>query len=73
MGVKMNLRIIRKDHAADPGIAFFTKIDLKAVLPRNGHAASVGVSYTLEELFSLKFGSSTGRQLSPVSVKDEIF
>ena len=38
MGVKMNLRIITKDHAADPEIGFLTKSILKpygreAVIP----------------------------------------
>ena len=40
MGVKMNSRIITKNHAADPEIRF----DFKVVWPRNGHGDSVGVN-----------------------------
>ena len=36
----MNLRIITKNHGADPDIGFFTKTNSKP----NGHAASVGVN-----------------------------
>ena len=42
MGIKMNFRIITKNHAADLEIGPH-KVDFKAVSPRNGHAASVGV------------------------------
>ena len=42
MGVKMNLRIITKNHSAAPEKAFSHK-DFKAVWPRNGHTDSVGV------------------------------
>ena len=41
MGVKMDLRIITKNHAADPEIGFLTKSISRPC--RNGHAASVGV------------------------------
>ena len=44
MDVKMNLRIITKNHAADPEKRFSHKIDFEALWPRNGHAASVGVN-----------------------------
>ena len=43
MGVKMNSRIITKNHETDPEIRVSHKIDFKAVWPRNGHADSVGV------------------------------
>ena len=43
MGVKMNFRIIMKNHAADPEKGLL-KIDFKAVWPQKGHAASVGVN-----------------------------
>ena len=44
----MNLRIITKNHAADPEVESRSiiqnhKIDLKAQWPRNDHADSVGV------------------------------
>ena len=40
----MNLRIITKNHAADPEITVSHKIDFKAVWPRNvAHADSVVV------------------------------
>ena len=42
--VKMNLRIITKSHAGDPEKGVSQKIDFKAVWPRNGHAASLGVN-----------------------------
>ena len=41
---KMNLRIMMKNHEADLELGFFIKTDFKAVFPRNGHAASVGVN-----------------------------
>ena len=40
MDVKMNLRIITKNHAADPEIESL-KIDFEAVWPHCGHADSV--------------------------------
>ena len=50
----MNFRIITKNHEADPEIGFH-KIDFKAVWPRNGHAASMGVNapaHTSARLFT---------------------
>ena len=41
----MNLRIITKNHAADPEIGFPTKSSSKPYRPRNGHAASVEVKF----------------------------
>ena len=44
---KMNVRIITKNHEADPEIGFLEKSiieNFKAEWPRNGHAASVGVN-----------------------------
>ena len=41
----MNSRIIMKNHAADPAMVAH-EIDFKALWPRNGHAASVGVNST---------------------------
>ena len=38
MGLKMNLRIITKNRAADPEIGFLTK----SISKPNGHADSVG-------------------------------
>ena len=43
MAVKMNLRIITKNHVVDPEIGFLRKIDFKAQRPRDGHADGVGV------------------------------
>ena len=43
LGVRLNLRTIRKNHSADLEIGFVTKIDSKAVWPSNGYADSVGV------------------------------
>ena len=40
MDVKMNLRIITKNHAANPEIESL-KIDFEAVWPHRGHADSV--------------------------------
>ena len=60
MGVKMNLRIITKNHAADPEKGVSQKIDFKAQRPRDGHADSVRVntptlthSFQLERRFDL--------------------
>ena len=39
----MNSRIITKNHETYPEIRVSHKIDFKAVWPRNGHAASLGV------------------------------
>ena len=44
MAVKMNLRIITKNHAAEPEIGFYHKIGFEAKWLRNGHADSVGVN-----------------------------
>ena len=41
MGVKMNLRIITKNHESDPELRS-RLIQFKALWLRNGHAASVG-------------------------------
>ena len=46
-GVKMNLRIITKYHAADREIRFLTRFDFKALWLRNSHADSVGVKFSL--------------------------
>ena len=43
MAVKMNLRIITKNHAADPEIGFLTKSISKPNCRGNGHTDSVGV------------------------------
>ena len=50
MGVKMNLRIITKNHAANPEIGFFTKLILKPY----GRAAAMPTSW---ELMARKFNS----------------
>ena len=42
MGVKMNSRIITKNHAADPEIGFLTKSISKPYSRATGHADSVG-------------------------------
>ena len=52
MGAKMNLRIITKNHAADPEIGFLKKIDYKAVWPRNGYADSVGVKCVFKNSYT---------------------
>jgi len=44
MAVKMNLRIITKNHAADPEKKVSRKIDFKVQWLRNSNADSVGVN-----------------------------
>ena len=43
MGIKMNLRIITKNHAGDPEIGFLTKSILKA----NGRAMAIPTAWEL--------------------------
>ena len=43
MALKMNLRMITKNHAADPEIGFLAKIDFKVQWLWNSHADSMGV------------------------------
>ena len=50
MGVKIKLRIITKNHAADQEIGFL-KIGFKVVWWRNVHADSVGVNLSVRVVF----------------------
>ena len=56
MVVKMNLRIITKNHAANSEKNVFRKIDFKAVEPCNGLADSVGPNerYILQNVIFFK-------------------
>ena len=49
MDVKINLRIITKNHAADPGIGFL----IKSILKPYGCAASIPTAWELNEADSL--------------------
>ena len=49
MGIKMNLRMITKNHAADPGLGFLTK----SILKPYGRAAAMSTAWELNENDSL--------------------
>ena len=58
-----------KNHEADLEVGFFIKTDFKAVFPRNGHAASVGVNkpkklqdQAVRRKFDLELGSLEKRK-----------
>ena len=48
MAVKMNLRIIMKNHAADPEIGFLAK----SISKQNGYATAMPTPWELNFLFS---------------------
>ena len=50
MGLKMNLRIIKKNQAADPEIGFLTK----SILQPYGHAAAMPTAWELNFSLSLQ-------------------
>ena len=73
MGVTMNLRIIRKNHAASPEISFLTKSILKPFGLTAGRRDSVGVNLESLYLKSLnlccnKYNMQRGKLLSPFQV-----
>ena len=47
MGLKMNLRIITKNHAADPEIGFLTK----SIPKPYGHATAMPTAWELKRTF----------------------
>ena len=48
MAVKINLRLITKNHAADPYIGFLTK----SISKPNGHTTAMPTAWELKKLFA---------------------